>query len=201
MERFPYPSKIECAQALFGNILDLENFHVLLSSMPPPLRPQLILRLGWLNIWNPANPDGQYVLDMSKWDERRMAEMLIHLSCLESGRHLFDCSYQPKGAPPPKGRPPEYRINERWIGGEAPENGTFRVTYATEGTNGGFPERPIHWVARPGPPDGEERHDLQKRVLMGTHGFRVGHDHSWVTSGSVPRDDSSVSSLTSLDTL
>lgn len=36
--------------------------------------------LGWLNVFNPFRPDGHYLLDLSKPDEKRMAAAIIELA-------------------------------------------------------------------------------------------------------------------------
>lgn len=40
---------------------------------------------GILNIFNPCKPEGGWQLDLSRWDERQVAKMQIHLSVVEPG--------------------------------------------------------------------------------------------------------------------
>ena len=41
---------------------------------------QLLYRLGWLNFWCPLIPDIYYELDMSIYEQREMAKMLVRLA-------------------------------------------------------------------------------------------------------------------------
>lgn len=45
----------------------------------------MIFRLGWLNMLNPTMLDGVYRLDLSRWEERQVAKILIHINVAEAG--------------------------------------------------------------------------------------------------------------------
>jgi hypothetical protein len=40
-----------------------------------------------LNIYNPCNVSGGLQLDLSRWEERQVVKMLIHLSTVEPGEN------------------------------------------------------------------------------------------------------------------
>lgn len=78
--------KVEAAVLCFQKVLDLGNFRqVVLERVAPDVMVSIFNRLGWLNVVNPYNPDGFYVLDLAEWDQRRVAQMLVDLAVKEPG--------------------------------------------------------------------------------------------------------------------
>ena len=49
-----------------------------------------VTRLGWLNIFNPANPDIIYDLDLSIWEDYQLCLMLVELADVEPGENFID---------------------------------------------------------------------------------------------------------------
>jgi len=111
----------EVAVALFGRILDLENFNKVqvqycltvcvfftkhcratqYSRTPSQVtqelgssdRQALIHRLGVLNTMNPLKPDGPWCLRLTASDERIMASILVKLAVAEVGENWQNCTY------------------------------------------------------------------------------------------------------------
>ena len=82
--------RVEFIVVLFGRILDLQNFCNILAVLTAEEHAAVIARLGWLSVFNPCKPDGCYRLDLSHWEERQIAKMLIHLSLIEPGQRWKD---------------------------------------------------------------------------------------------------------------
>eukprot|EP00937_MAST-01D_sp_MAST-1D-sp2_P003130 g3130.t1 len=62
--------RIRILQVMFGRIVDLYNFHVVLRCLTPNEQEEAAHRLGWLNMFNPVRPLRMFWLDLSKPDER-----------------------------------------------------------------------------------------------------------------------------------
>lgn len=81
-------ARVEVIAGLFGRLIDLEYFfRKILLSMGTDHRQVVVDRLGWLNVWNPLDPDGYYELDLAKRDERIIAEGLVALAVAEPGEN------------------------------------------------------------------------------------------------------------------
>ena len=73
---------------VFSHIIDVENFSLLYDViLTPDERAEVTFRLGMLNIFDPLNPDREFILDLRRWDEREMAKILIQLSINEPGNN------------------------------------------------------------------------------------------------------------------
>ena len=77
--------RVDLVVALFPKVVDLPEFHRVLFALTVPERREVVHRLGMLNLWDPHRPDGDYVLDLSVWEERVMASMLAQLAVTEPG--------------------------------------------------------------------------------------------------------------------
>jgi hypothetical protein len=83
---------------------------------------ELTHRLGALNLMNPYNPDGPYVLDISLYDERKVALMLVWLAEGEPGENWQEESLD--------GR--DFDITKQWLTDEGmPMRGEMRLRYVT----------------------------------------------------------------------
>lgn len=60
-----------------------------------PERKEVVCRIGWLCLWNPLLPDGMYHLDMSVWEDHKLAELLVKLAVVEPGENWEDETYNP----------------------------------------------------------------------------------------------------------
>eukprot|EP01035_Chromulina_nebulosa_P020409 gene20409-26486_t len=85
--------RVELIVSLFSRIVDLHNFNFLLSVLTAEEVACIYIRIGWLCLFNPMRPEGVYRLDLSRWEERQVAKMLIHLSVVEPGINWYDESY------------------------------------------------------------------------------------------------------------
>lgn len=85
--------RVELLIFLFGRILDLQNFYHILRVLTSEEHAAIIARLGWLNILNPTKIEGVYRLDLSRWEERQVAKILIHLGVIEPGQNWADESF------------------------------------------------------------------------------------------------------------
>ena len=72
-------SRICAAVALASQVVDGSFLTKLREVFSPEEVAEFLLRVGWLNVWNPLEPAGDYVLDLAKHDTREVARMLTAL--------------------------------------------------------------------------------------------------------------------------
>ncbi len=65
--------------------MDLHNFDLVVATLSAEEQAALQVRVGILNMFNPCKVEGCYHLDLSYWEQRHCAKMLIHLSLGEPG--------------------------------------------------------------------------------------------------------------------
>lgn len=58
---------------------DIDQLCLLVDNLRPDEAREVFSRLGLLNVVNPVFADRYYRLDLSLWDEREMAKILIKL--------------------------------------------------------------------------------------------------------------------------
>jgi hypothetical protein len=123
--------RIEVAVCLFPRVVDLPEFDRVLFALSGPERRRVVLRIGWLNLWNPARPDGDYVLDLRLWEERVLATMLAQLSLSEGSETMRG----PGGRGGPDfNRIAGWRLPTGWMQ-ETPSHGILRMHYSSYETN------------------------------------------------------------------
>lgn len=72
-------SRICAAVALTSQVIDGSFLTKLREIFTPEEISEFIHRVGWLNVWNPLEPAGDYVLDLGKHETREVARMLTAL--------------------------------------------------------------------------------------------------------------------------
>ena len=75
--------RVELVVGLFSRVVDVHNFEVVLMQLSAMEHACVIARLGYLCSFNPSKPDGFICLNMSRWEERQVAKILIHLEYAE----------------------------------------------------------------------------------------------------------------------
>ena len=127
-------------QALFDRVVDISNMHVVLNSLDDPIgkeaidvfnvellrernRCRLLLaaRVGWLNIWTPNEAEGFYDLELSRRDERIVADFLVKLAVIEPGENWTGETLN--GTP--------WELSQGWIS-EVPTRGRVTLTYVAD---------------------------------------------------------------------
>lgn len=71
---------VELIVLLFHRVIDIHNFDIVLAHLSPFEAACVACRLGILNFYNPGKPEGSYELDMSRYEERVVAKVLVRLS-------------------------------------------------------------------------------------------------------------------------
>ncbi|CAM9513078.1 unnamed protein product, partial [Phaeothamnion confervicola] len=96
LRRFPavFLTRAEVIIALSHRISDRERLCLLVDALRPDEQREVEYRLGLLNVMNPLFPDRYYRLDLSVWDEREMAKMLVRLAMTEPGENWTDETYE-----------------------------------------------------------------------------------------------------------
>ena len=75
---------------LFNCMTDRTHYGALLQHCSDQLRGELMHRLGVLNIWSPAAPDGKFELDLAAHDHREACKLMCTLvleTANKPGRH------------------------------------------------------------------------------------------------------------------
>uniref|UniRef100_K3WWE7 EF-hand domain-containing protein n=1 Tax=Globisporangium ultimum (strain ATCC 200006 / CBS 805.95 / DAOM BR144) TaxID=431595 RepID=K3WWE7_GLOUD len=77
-------ARAKAACILFGRLVDVGNFIKIYDELSREDQRECIHRLGWLNIFDPMQPDRQYPpLDLSIRDERELVQILAQLALNE----------------------------------------------------------------------------------------------------------------------
>ena len=79
---------------LISHIKDIENFDLLLDTVPEIDRFEILHRVGHLNVMNPLKPDGHYRLELDIYEQREVAKMLIELAAAEDGENWIGERYK-----------------------------------------------------------------------------------------------------------
>ena len=91
----PYGTlKVEVLINVYNQICDPAKINKILKGFSPYDRAALIFRMGILNIWSSLCPDGFYILDLSKKDERLVLCILITLSVAGSQKEFSDVVFR-----------------------------------------------------------------------------------------------------------
>ena len=67
--------RIEALIAVFGKILDLENFHHVLAVLEPWEREEIIHRLGCMNVCDGVHPAMTYDLHLDVYEDRQICKV------------------------------------------------------------------------------------------------------------------------------
>jgi hypothetical protein len=67
----------QAAVVLFGRVLDLDNFWVVLDVLPTEDYLELAHRVGFLNLMNPVAPDRFYSLDLRIYEHRELCKVVL----------------------------------------------------------------------------------------------------------------------------
>jgi len=128
-----YPSiQVEALIVLWGRITDLCNLHAVFAELSPEQRSAVFKRLGILNVWSPLFPVGDYEMDLSHYDNRRVAEMLFEMdqqfeSGIQAGMTLRGRKTEATSCLQPPGSPREGDGLTHSLADHA-KKGTLRLT-------------------------------------------------------------------------
>lgn len=122
--------RVELVIVLFTRLLDLHNFEFVMSALTPIEAAAVLCRVGYLTLFNPLKPEGCYELDLSYWDCRQVAKMLLSLSAVEPGEHFQEASFRLQRQLQPV---PGFELNKLWlIDSGVPIKGILRLKYVCE---------------------------------------------------------------------
>lgn len=124
--------RVEMAVLLYSRVVDIHNMDLVGRVLTVYEWACFICRIGILNIYNPLKPEGPICLDMSRRDERKVAEILTALSVIEPGENwleaTFRWSYDSVTIP-------GWELTQSWLAAETvPDKGVvFVIYYSGEG--------------------------------------------------------------------
>jgi Leucine-rich repeat (LRR) protein len=88
------PHRETAILVLWNRIVDLENFSLVLQTLPHTNHHTVCERIGWQNILNTSQIDRLFVLDLSAEDSRAMAIMLAKVAQVEPGENFIDPKFR-----------------------------------------------------------------------------------------------------------
>ena len=95
----PYSTiRVDLIVNLFSALVDKMNFDTVLTFLTPAEIAMLIFRLGPLNVFNTLKPEGCWILDMSRRDEKQFVKALTLLSFAEPGTYKMQYGVSPQAA-------------------------------------------------------------------------------------------------------
>ena len=74
--------------SLFGRVIDVHNFELLYSILLPEDIACVMTRLGLLNVFNALKPEGCMEYNLSRYEDRFMAKIILALTEFEPGVNL-----------------------------------------------------------------------------------------------------------------
>ena len=89
MGKIPYFGnyRVEVVVMLFGHLVDIVNFDVVMNELDNYEAACVIARIGVLNFFNPMRPEGSHTMDLSLWDQRQLAKLYALLEVNEPGEN------------------------------------------------------------------------------------------------------------------
>ncbi|KAH9133066.1 hypothetical protein LEN26_007191 [Aphanomyces euteiches] len=119
--------RVDCVVLLLNRVIDLDELFVLLrSSWTAKELHELVHRVGWLNIWNPAHAEMEYTLNLAVWEEHQMALILALLGDMEPGENWVDETYNNIFG---------WELPLSWVQGKIPHVGRLFLRYTTGSNN------------------------------------------------------------------
>ena len=86
--------RTELVVGLFGCVVDLHNFEIVMRALTPFEAACVYCRVGWLHIYNPMKPQGAYELDLSRREERIIMKTLATLTTHEPGETFREVNFR-----------------------------------------------------------------------------------------------------------
>ena len=86
--------RVELVVGLFGCVVDLHNFEIVMRVLTPFEAACVYCRIGWLHIYNPLKPQGAYELDLSRREERLIMKTLTTLTTHEPGETFREVNFR-----------------------------------------------------------------------------------------------------------
>lgn len=133
--------RVELLISLFGRIIDIHNLEVVLRELTAREHAAVLCRIGILNVFNPMKAANSYILDLTRWEDRQVAKILIHLHVMEPSSIWLHESHDVCDVPgkqlqyPPSDwtMPPTWGVEEGF-----PKTGWLTLQYTTpDGLNTG----------------------------------------------------------------
>lgn len=115
--------RVNTLAALFGRILDLEHFDVVMAALTPAEQARVISRIGQLNFLNPIKPDGPYRLSLHIYDHRMVAVLLVRLAVAEPGESFKNARF---------GEYSRWALPTTWVK-EVPHKGELQFEFSSAG--------------------------------------------------------------------
>ncbi|KAF0719347.1 Aste57867_1107 [Aphanomyces stellatus] len=129
-------TRTDAALILFDRILDLYNFTQIFASLTDAEVAQVIYRLGWLNLWSPLIPEMYYELDLTIYEQREVAKVLVQLAMDEPGENWQGATFGWER----DACMPGWVLNMSWLApGNFPQKGYLRVEYYSGADRGCCP--------------------------------------------------------------
>jgi len=114
--------RVELLITMCPRMMDPFKIQTVLQFLTPGEVAQVLFRLGWFAVWSPLRPDGHYVLNLERSEDRQILQALILLERVESVGSLRGATWREKLDSP--------RVNSEW---QIPDTWQNEATLPTRG--------------------------------------------------------------------
>ena len=122
--------RTELLLVMFDRILDHQNLDQIFAILTIDEHAAVLSRIGIFNTFNPYKIDGAYMVDLSFFEARKLAKLLIHMKINEVGakweleQYQFDMNYDTI---------PGWTLGKSWLATEdgLPSKGMLFVKFAS----------------------------------------------------------------------
>lgn len=124
--------RVELLVMLFDRIIDLHNFEIIISVLTAEEQAAVHARIGILNFFNPCKPEGSWSFDLTRWEERQVVMILVHLSIVEPGDNWVEGTVSfhfDRGFP----KTPGWGLTTTWLDNELPNKGMLSFEFFAGG--------------------------------------------------------------------
>ena len=88
-------ARVEMIVVLYSQLVDKVNMNTILRFVSKEEVAILVVRLGFLNVFNTLKPEGFWSLDLSRFEEKQYLRSVILLSHAEPGQNFQKAHFQP----------------------------------------------------------------------------------------------------------
>ena len=136
-------ARVRIILTAWGRVVDKDNMRTMLAEVLTEQEwHEIVHRLGWVMLFNPMQPDGQYFFNLKHQDHRQLVMVLVDLMSNEKGELLWseECFQRTREEDPVSGQQMR-AMRGRWQmdPNNVPRQGLFNMTYSSDPRKGCVP--------------------------------------------------------------